>query len=179
MSAPPSLVGSRDLGLRYRHAGPEEKPIRRPRRNRRIWPGLIAAAIALGLGSRRFGGSLPGFVADYAGDTLWALVAFLGLGFALPAASTRAVALLALAFATAIEVSQLYHAPWIDSLRGRTLGALVLGQGFLASDLACYAVGVGIGTLLECCLRDNEISGGNRPGPGGRPGGTRDAPTAG
>ena len=34
-----------------------------------------------------------------------------------------------------VEESQLYHASWIDSIRGTTLGALVLGHGFLWSDL--------------------------------------------
>jgi hypothetical protein len=46
-------------------------------------------------------------------------------------------------------MSQLYHAPWIDSNRGTTLGALVLGHGFVWSDLACYAVGVGLGASIE------------------------------
>lgn len=42
---------------------------------------LIAAgaAVTLGLASRRYSGALPEFTADYAGDTLWALTAFLGL----------------------------------------------------------------------------------------------------
>ena len=88
-------------------------------------------------------------MAAYAGDTLWALVAFLGIGLLLPRASTWRVAALAMSFSVMIEVSQLYHAPWIDSIRGTTLGALVLGHGFLWSDLACYAVGVGIGVLIE------------------------------
>lgn len=48
-----------------------------------------------------------------------------------------------------IEVSQLYKAPWIDSIRGTTLDALVLGHGFLRSDLASYAVGVGVGIVIE------------------------------
>ena len=66
-----------------------------------------------------------------------------------PEQSTRTVAFLAMAFSIAIELSQLYHAPWIDSIRQTTLGGLILGFGFLWSDLACYAVGVGLGVLLE------------------------------
>ncbi|OJW23934.1 MAG: hypothetical protein BGO49_17255 [Planctomycetales bacterium 71-10] len=113
---------------------------------------LVAVTILLGIGSRRFGHWLPGFVADYAGDTLWALVAFLGIGLILPRASTWRVALLATSFSVMIEIGQLYHAPWIDSIRGTTLGALVLGHGFLWSDLACYAVGVGLGILVELAI---------------------------
>ncbi len=125
------------------------KSIQRPRRNRLTRLALIALVIALGLGSRRFGRSLPGFVATYSGDTLWALVAFLGIGLLLPRLSTWRVAVLAVSFSVMIEVSQLYHAPWIDSIRRTTLGALVLGHGFLWSDLACYAVGIGLGVLIE------------------------------
>jgi hypothetical protein len=108
--------------------------------------GLVAL---LGIGSHRFAPRLPGVVAAYAGDTLWALAAFLGIGLLLPGASTRIMAVLALAFAVAIELSQLYHAPWIDSIRQTTLGGLVLGFGFVWSDLACYAAGVGLGILIE------------------------------
>src|SRR4051794_2335498 len=112
-------------------------------RSRVLRVALIVLASALGLGSRRFAASLPGFVAAYAGDTLWALVAFLGFGFLLPRAKTRWVAALAICFSVLIEVSQLYRAAWIDSLRHTTLGGLILGYDFAWSDLACYAVGVG------------------------------------
>jgi hypothetical protein len=110
---------------------------------------LLAATIALGLGSRRFAGVLPGFVADYAGDTLWALAFFLVLGLLLPRMATGRVAALALTGSLLVEVSQLYHAPWIDAVRRTTVGGLVLGFGFLWSDLACYAVGVGVGVALD------------------------------
>jgi hypothetical protein len=111
--------------------------------------GLLAMAIVLGLGSRRFATALPGFVASYAGDTLWALALFLFLGLVLPRMTTGRVAALALVGSVLVELSQLYHAPWIDSVRRTTLGGLVLGFGFLWSDLACYAAGVGMGVALE------------------------------
>ena len=110
---------------------------------------LLGLACLLGLGSRRFGPHLPGFVAAYAGDMLWALAAFLGIGLLLPRASTWTVGLLAMAFSVIIEVGQLYHAPWIESIRRTTLGGLVLGFDFVWSDLACYAAGVGLGLVIE------------------------------
>src|SRR4051812_4144669 len=94
---------------------------RRPR-NPLIGIALIVLVSALGIGSRRFSGALPGFVAAYAGDTLWALAAFLGIGVLLPRASTRRVGLLAMAVSVLVELSQLYHAPWIDAIRHTTLG---------------------------------------------------------
>ena len=46
-------------------------------------------------------------------------------------------------------MNQLYHAPWIDSIRHTTLGGLILGFDFVASDLACYVVGVGLGVIIK------------------------------
>jgi hypothetical protein len=119
-----------------------------------VWIVLIALASALGISSRRFAPALPAFIADYAGDTLWALVAFLGFGLIMPTASTRHVALLAIGFSVMIEFSQLYDAPWIASIRQTTLGGLILGFGFLWSDLTCYLVGVGLGALIEVGYND-------------------------
>jgi hypothetical protein len=113
---------------------------------------LIVLVCLLGIGSRRYARVLPAFVAAYAGDTLWALAAFLGIGLVLRWASTWTVASLAMAFSITIEISQLYHAEWIDSIRGTTLGALILGFGFLWSDLVCYAVGVGMGVVIEMAI---------------------------
>lgn len=119
------------------------------RRNPLVQIVLIALACLLGIGSRRYSHALPWFMAAYAGDTLWALAAFLGFGLVLPRQSTARVALMAVAFSVAVELSQLYHAPWIDSIRHTTLGGLILGFGFLWSDLACYALGVGLGVAIE------------------------------
>jgi hypothetical protein len=54
------------------------------KRSRTIY--LVAAIIVilLGLFSRSYSGVLPVFVASYAGDTLWALTAFLGVGILFP-----------------------------------------------------------------------------------------------
>jgi hypothetical protein len=61
----------------------------------------------------------------------------------------KQIAFFSLLFCYAIEVSQLYQAPWINAIRNTTLGALVLGSGFLWSDLLAYALGVGMAFLIE------------------------------
>jgi hypothetical protein len=123
------------------------------RRNPLVRINLIALVCLLGISSRRYAHVLPGFIAAYSGDTLWALAVYLGTGLVLPRASTRTIALLAMIFSVAIELSQLYHAPWIDSIRQTTLGGLILGFGFLWSDLSCYAVGVGLGVMIDIGAR--------------------------
>lgn len=78
---------------------------------------------------------------------------FIGFGFLFPKIETKELAVISLLFCYGIEMSQLYHAPWIDSIRATTLGGLVLGYGFLWSDLIAYTIGVGIGLFLELKLR--------------------------
>ena len=124
---------------------------RRPR-SRALCAALLLLTVALGLASRRFPAALPAFLATYAGDALWAAMVFWLAATLLPRARTVRLAAGALGVAAAVEVSQLYHAPWVDAVRATRLGALALGQGFLWSDLACYAAGVGIAALLDLGL---------------------------
>ena len=109
----------------------------------------MVAVVILGLCSRRYARLLPDFVAAYAGDTLWALTAFLGIGILFPRWTTLRAGVAALLFAFAIEGSQLYHSAWLDQIRHTRVGGLILGYGFLWSDLLCYSVGIGIGCVLE------------------------------
>lgn len=118
-------------------------------RNRFIYFLLITATIIAGLSSRHFANTLPQWIHSYFGDTLWALMVFLLFGFIFHRKSSRWVAFLALLFSFSIEISQLYHAFWIDSIRANRIGGLILGFGFLWSDLICYTVGIGLGYLME------------------------------
>lgn len=119
------------------------------KRNRLTYLSLIFIVMLLGLGSRKFGDFLPEFVSNYLGDTLWALMVFFIMGFLFKRSSTLKVGIYSLVFSFLIEISQLYHAPWLDSIRHNKIGGLILGFGFLWSDLICYTVGVIIGILLE------------------------------
>lgn len=112
---------------------------------------FLAACVvaALALGSRRYGARLPQFIALYAGDTLWALMFFILIGFVAARWSGLRVAVATLLLAYAGETSQLYHAPWIDSIRNTWLGGIILGYGFLWSDIVCYTVGVLLGWAME------------------------------
>jgi hypothetical protein len=118
-------------------------------RNRWIYGFFIFIVLVLGLASRRYPEWFPDFIATYAGDTLWALMVFLLIGFLFPTLSTVKVAIFALGFSFFIEISQLYHVPWLDELREYRLVALVIGRGFLWSDLICYSVGIAMGVIGE------------------------------
>lgn len=45
------------------------------------------------------------------------------------------------AFGVLDELSQLWHTPILDAIRSTTIGKLMLGVGFVWSDLVCYAAG--------------------------------------
>ncbi|GAB3892356.1 ribosomal maturation YjgA family protein [Spirosoma agri] len=117
-------------------------------RNRFVYGALTIIILLMGVVSRRFFGDIP-FVKNYVGDGLWALMVFFGFALLIARWPIRVVALAALLFSFSIEVSQLYHAPWIDSVRATRLGGLVLGFRFVWSDLLCYSLGVAVGMLID------------------------------
>ncbi|MFA2830974.1 DUF2809 domain-containing protein [Bacillus paranthracis] len=123
------------------------------KRNRLLYAMFTILVIILGLSSRKFAFALPALLNDYLGDALWALMIFIGFGFLFHKIEMKKLAFVSLMFCYGIEVSQLYHAEWIDSIRATTLGGLVLGYGFLWSDLVAYTIGVGVGMFCEFMLR--------------------------
>lgn len=129
----------------------------RARRSRTLFLLLAAATIVVGLMSRRFRGDLPAFVGTYAGDVLWAAMVYLLIAAAWNRAPVRHVAAAAGTVSLAIELGQLYHAPWIDAIRGTRMGGLVLGFGFLWSDLACYAAGIALAAAADCLVARRPI----------------------
>lgn len=110
---------------------------------------LLGLTIALGLLSRSSLFAVESPVQEYAGDALWALAVFWTLGIVFPRSSTSRYAIGALLISFAIETSQLYHAEWIDHLRGFRIGALLLGHTFIWADLACYTAGVWFGANID------------------------------
>ena len=125
-------------------------------RNRLLYFALIIVVIILGLSTRKYPQVYLSFFAKYGGDTLWALTVFLGIGFVFNKFSILKVAILSLIFAYSIEISQLYHAEWIDAIRNTKIGALVLGFDFLWSDIICYTAGVFIGTFFEIFMQKSK-----------------------
>jgi hypothetical protein len=105
---------------------------------------LVIATIIIGLLSRHFK-----FIPLFIGDILWALMVYFIERLLFINKASKFVIIASLLFCYAIELSQLYKAPWINDLRHTIFGKLVLGAGFLWSDLLCYTVGVGIGVLLD------------------------------
>jgi hypothetical protein len=116
-------------------------------RNRQIYIALILVTIAVGLFSRS--GYVPEPITPYAGDILYTTMYFFIVGFLFPTMSARKVATLSILFCFGIEILQLYQADWIENIRSYRLGGLILGHGFLWSDLLCYSLGGALGWMVE------------------------------
>jgi len=118
--------------------------------NARRWYAIaFIGVVALGLASRRYPGLFPAFLGKYPGDTLWALMVFCGLGLLNPGCSTARLAFYALLISYADELSQLYQAPWINQIRGTSIGHLILGSTFSWLDMLAYTVGAAFGALCK------------------------------
>lgn len=87
------------------------------------------------------------------GDAIWATMIAWWVAAIVPGPSLwpRSVAAVTICFA--VELSQLYHTPALDTLRRTTIGHLTLGSGFDPRDLVAYAVGVLAAALLERTVR--------------------------
>jgi hypothetical protein len=109
----------------------------------------LIITILLGLGSRKYSFFLPNFLAENSGDALWAMMIYFGFRFLLVRQGFAPSIWLSLSFCFGIEFSQLYHAEWINQLRSTTLGALILGKGFLWVDLIRYSTGIVFAALLD------------------------------
>jgi hypothetical protein len=121
-------------------------------RSRFVYAALIGTVIVSGLFTHSQIIPLPPALRKYLGDALWAAVVFFGFGFIFNRASTGTVAFSAFCFAAFIEFSQLYHAPWIDSVRATTFGVLVLGSTFNWPDFIAYAIGILLAVLVEMAI---------------------------
>jgi hypothetical protein len=104
--------------------------------------------IPIGLATRNYGNE---FLKLYVGDSLWAMMIYFGFRFLFPNQSIKAF-WFALSFCYLIEISQLYHAEWIDAIRQNRLGGLILGFGFLWSDLGAYLIGILVVHRLDKCM---------------------------
>lgn len=118
-------------------------------RKRLTYLALTLIALLLGLASRTYDHLLKDVIADHAGDALWAAMVYFGVRFLLVTRQPLLSLLVCLLFCYGIEFSQLYQTEWINNIRGTTLGALMLGRGFLIVDLWRYSLGAGTAFLLD------------------------------
>jgi hypothetical protein len=129
------------------------QPAKAPARSRILSIVAIVLVIVAGLALRSRMIPLPHLIFKYGGDALWALMVFCAVGWVFRRTSTGRVASIAFCISCGVEFSQLYHAPWIDTVRGTRLGALAIGSTFNWPDFVAYALGIGAGVMAELAMR--------------------------
>jgi len=107
-----------------------------------IASGLALRGLGLGLG-------LPLAVVKYGGSMLWGTMVFFLVAIAASRRSRNSIALISALIAVCLELFRLVHAPWLDAFRLTTAGALLLGRVFSPWNMLAYAVGIGLGVLLD------------------------------
>lgn len=105
---------------------------------------LVLITIGIGLLSRKIA-----VIPLATGDVLWATMVYFILRMLFVQRGIRFAGLVAILICFAVEFSQLYRTSWINEIRATLPGRLILGQGFLWSDLPAYVLGVALGLLLD------------------------------
>ena len=103
----------------------------------------IIVLIPLGLYSRHLK-----WIPEETGDALWAMMVFCLWRIILVKQSLRLVAIISLTHSFLVEFSQIRRWSWLVSFRSTFIGHMMLGQGFLWTDLLAYLIGI----LLIFCL---------------------------
>jgi len=118
------------------------------KRELKIYVPISILIILLGLPARIFQKYLPQWYTLYFGDFLWAMLIYFlyAIIFRLKIKKAFGAAI----FTTyAIEISQLFSPDLLKYLRSFKILALILGYGFLWSDIIAYSLGITIGALLD------------------------------
>jgi hypothetical protein len=118
-------------------------------------PYVLAAilVIAVGLLTRWPAISIPPALAKYLGSVLWGAMVYCALRACWPDARPRIVVVIAIVLAAGVEVSQLWHTPWLDAFRRTTIGVLLIGRYFALADIAAYSAGILLARGAECAVR--------------------------
>jgi len=108
---------------------------------------IILCGVTLRLGGYEIG--LPYFLVKYGGSTLWGAMVFFLLATLLPRQSIGRIAVLSLLAAALVELSRLYHTPWLDHFRLTLAGALLLGRIFSWFNILAYSAGIALAAGFE------------------------------
>jgi hypothetical protein len=102
--------------------------------------------------SRIYAEELPDFVANYAGDTIYAVCVFWSCRLVFTRYKLVTITFITLTLCILIETLQLYQSAWMQAIRKTPPFGLLLGYGFLWSDLICYAVGTLIALAIALLM---------------------------
>ena len=123
-------------------------PIRKKKRDLRFYLPLMLLLVIIGLPARLYAEHLPDWYILYFGDFLWAILLYflIAVIFGLEIKLTFTTAIVV---AYLIEISQLFHPAWLQALRSYKIIGLIIGYGFLWSDIIAYTLGITLGAIID------------------------------
>lgn len=107
-------------------------------KKRFIYITVILVTIASGLFVRSKKAYFPDLINLYAGDALYAFMMYYVACALFLKKSIVFRGMVSLFICYSIELSQLYQADWLNAIRQTLPGKLILGSGFLYSDLVAF-----------------------------------------
>lgn len=111
---------------------------------------LVVVTIGIGLFSRRLE-----VIPFWIGDSLWAVMVYLIVRSILINKKQLIALQVSILFSYLIELSQVLEWNWLVMVRKHVIGRLILGQGFLWSDIMAYTLGIIIIYSLDSSIRIN------------------------
>lgn len=105
-----------------------------------VYAAALAVLCAVAIAVRKAHGVSPNFFNTYFPDTAWTMAVYCLLGLLFDRSPLFNL-IGALLISYLVEVSQLWHPAFLETIRATRIGGLILGYGFLWSDLLCYTVG--------------------------------------
>lgn len=111
---------------------------------------LVVVTIGIGLFSRRLE-----VIPFWIGDSLWAVMVYLIVRIILINKKQLIALQASILFSYLIELSQVLDWNWLVMVRKHVIGRLILGQGFLWSDIMAYTLGIIIIYSLDSSTRIN------------------------
>jgi hypothetical protein len=117
---------------------------------------IFISSLLLGLFIRSLAPHFHWLVNLMLGDIVWAFMVYYFIRLLFTHKSILSCLLISLLFTYTIEFSQLIQNDFFNYLRSFKLIALVIGYGFLGSDLVSYTVGIVLGYLLDRFYLENK-----------------------
>lgn len=126
---------------------------------RLIYATALVCLCVVAIAVRKAHGEAPNFFNSYFPDAAWTMAVYCLLGLLFDR-SPLCNLVGSLAISYLVELSQLWHPAFLETIRATRVGGLVLGYGFLWSDLLCYSVGALVSfvvhALVQTCARKGE-----------------------
>jgi hypothetical protein len=116
--------------------------------DRLAYAGVLVVVTPLGLMTKFYGGPVADWVSNYAGGFLYVLFWVFVCLVLVPRVSPRVTALWVLAITCALEVLQLWHPPFLRTIRSTFAGRALIGTTFVWWDFIYYIVAAAVSPAL-------------------------------